>query len=294
MAIIKNFSYTQPASPELKQFPMIRMLCHNKWKKADTLLPHLNDGIEICCTTKGEYVWNVEGRTESIRKDEFSITLPWQKHGGDENIISKGELLWCIIRPESFSRNGTLNLGSWSRIPTGLQKEIGNAFKRNKNINVGKITGLLTLFIELADEIIRKLKGFHVRVYALIDEIILKVFRHMQDSLTKVKTVPDGMREAIGAVEQNISRNWTLPELQKIGGLQGTAFIEWFKRITGFSPKHYLIYLRINRAKELLCSGEKQVTEIAMELNFVSSQHFANTFKKWTKMTPREYFVKKA
>ncbi len=51
----------------------------------------------------------------------------------------------------------------------------------------------------------------------------------------------------------------------------------------------YLIYLKIERIKELLSYDELTLSEIAYRLKYSSVQHVSNQFKKVTGLTVREY-----
>ena len=72
-------------------------------------------------------------------------------------------------------------------------------------------------------------------------------------------------------------------------GLGTTAFTEKLKNYTGFSPLNYLINIRISEAIKLLKQEDVNMTDIALDTGFYSSQHFATTFKKLTGYTPREF-----
>jgi AraC-like DNA-binding protein len=72
-------------------------------------------------------------------------------------------------------------------------------------------------------------------------------------------------------------------------GLGTTAFTEKVKNYTGFAPLHYLINIRISEAIKLLRKEEINVTTIALETGFYSSQHFSTTFKKLTGYTAGEF-----
>lgn len=67
----------------------------------------------------------------------------------------------------------------------------------------------------------------------------------------------------------------------------------WFRRIfktyTSFSPKEYIIELRISNAKQLLISTHKPIKEIAIETGFNSQYHFCKVFKKKTLFSPSEF-----
>ena len=72
-------------------------------------------------------------------------------------------------------------------------------------------------------------------------------------------------------------------------GLGTTAFTEKVKTYTGFSPLNYLINIRISEAIKLLKQTETNLTDIALDTGFYSSQHFSTTFKKLTGYTPSQF-----
>ena len=68
-----------------------------------------------------------------------------------------------------------------------------------------------------------------------------------------------------------------------------TLFNEKLKSYSGFSPLNYLINIRISEAIKLLKKPDLNVTDIALDTGFYSSQHFSTTFKKLTGYTPSEF-----
>jgi AraC-like DNA-binding protein len=72
-------------------------------------------------------------------------------------------------------------------------------------------------------------------------------------------------------------------------GLGTTAFTEKVKSYTGFSPLNYLITIRISEAIRLLKAQDLNITDIALDTGFYSSQHFSTTFKKLTGYTPSDF-----
>jgi AraC-like DNA-binding protein len=71
-------------------------------------------------------------------------------------------------------------------------------------------------------------------------------------------------------------------------GLGITAFTEWCRRATGRSPRWYLLECRLGQAHEELLHGERPITDIALELEFSSSQHFSSAFRKLYGRSPSE------
>ena len=57
----------------------------------------------------------------------------------------------------------------------------------------------------------------------------------------------------------------------------------------GQSPAEWVRAQRIQRAKRLLLTSDRPVTDLAFDLGFPSSQYFATVFRGLVGMTPRDY-----
>lgn len=82
---------------------------------------------------------------------------------------------------------------------------------------------------------------------------------------------------------------WKLETLARMTSYSPGYFSGIFRRQTGQTPHAFLLEARIDRARELLSQRDRSITEIAHELGFSSSQHFATTFRKFTGLSPRAY-----
>ena len=66
-------------------------------------------------------------------------------------------------------------------------------------------------------------------------------------------------------------------------------FSHAFKTLTGYSPKRYLLLLRLSRAKELLIHTDLPVAEIALRCGFASSGSLIRAFRQELRITPNQY-----
>jgi transcriptional regulator GlxA family with amidase domain len=77
------------------------------------------------------------------------------------------------------------------------------------------------------------------------------------------------------SLQNNISHKWTVNEMSDTMNMKLTRFNAFIKRKTGYSPFQYLISLRVEVAKDYLTNSTLNITQIALECGFFSSQHFA-------------------
>ena len=62
-----------------------------------------------------------------------------------------------------------------------------------------------------------------------------------------------------------------------------------FSEINGITIEHFIITHKIEKVKELITYRELNLTEIAFKLNYSSTAHLSNQFKKITGLTPSAF-----
>jgi AraC-like DNA-binding protein len=91
---------------------------------------------------------------------------------------------------------------------------------------------------------------------------------------------------ALNAMHQKPEYNWTLDELAQQAGMSRTAFSQRFHALAGQPPMHYLTMWRMQKAKELLESGNVTMLAIAEQAGYQSEASFSKAFKKCMGMSP--------
>jgi AraC-like DNA-binding protein len=76
-------------------------------------------------------------------------------------------------------------------------------------------------------------------------------------------------------------------------GLSYRQLSRYFLQTHGVSPKQYQLHARLREAERLLRNTKHSVTEIAFELGYSSSQHFATHFTAHAKCSPTEFRKRK-
>ena len=83
--------------------------------------------------------------------------------------------------------------------------------------------------------------------------------------------------------------NLMLQNVAKAVNMSNSRFSTVFSQQSGKTFTEYLIYLRLNKAKELLRTTDMKSSEIAHETGYNDAHYFSYIFKKNTGMTPSEY-----
>lgn len=99
----------------------------------------------------------------------------------------------------------------------------------------------------------------------------------------------DVMAELISEIQASPQEERDIGDLAQDAGLSKSLFISRFKQVTGLPPYAYILRCKMVKAKDLLQSEQMTITDIAYELGFSSSQHFAMQFKRQFGITPSQW-----
>jgi AraC-like DNA-binding protein len=94
---------------------------------------------------------------------------------------------------------------------------------------------------------------------------------------------------ATSHIKHNYKNKITLEELSSRVNLSPFHFSRVFKKETGYSPYEYIQITRINEAKKLLKGSNLLIKEVAFATGFNSESSFVTSFKKHTKLTPKNF-----
>jgi len=96
-------------------------------------------------------------------------------------------------------------------------------------------------------------------------------------------------RRIIEFIEARLADNVSLHALAQVVRLSPYHFVRCFKQSFGVPPHRYLTAKRIDRAKTLLASPRRSITEIALDLGFSTSSSFSAAFRGIAGQTPTSY-----
>ena len=196
----------------------------------------------------------------------------------------------------SGSRTGTrlLTLGDSARdaeerayaFASSLATELERTGCERIRIGIGEI-------VDKPEEILTSFKtARHIR--HILEErsddapLILGV-REMGDSVGDSGT-PSVISDAKVYMSQHFSDpNLMLQDVAKAVNMSNSRFSTVFSQQSGQTFTEYLIYLRLNRAKELLRTTDMKTSQIAHETGYNDAHYFSYIFKKNTGITPSEY-----
>ncbi|MBE9050805.1 helix-turn-helix transcriptional regulator [Nostocales cyanobacterium LEGE 11386] len=98
---------------------------------------------------------------------------------------------------------------------------------------------------------------------------------------------PQQLQQITDYIYAHLDQDLGLTELAELLHISPHYFSQLFKQTTGMTPHKYVIYCRVERAKELLLKGQLRIAEIADLVGFASQSHLNFHCKRLLGVTPK-------
>ncbi len=239
--------------------------------------PHSHDLLEIHYVARGIQYQVVEGSPYKMKAGDMLVTRPGERHYSGS--MQEKRIDYYLAIDLKTEKNRFL----------GYHGEEGEALRRRlaRIPRFFSTDNSLRLYL---DEILKIYAGKDPHKVVLILAVraaffvkLLAFSEHLSE-----KSVSSRVDAAVRFVKKNLTKPIRVGDLAREAGLAASAFRERFTREMGLPPKDFLLRQRMEAALVMLGKGTLSITDIAHELQFSSSQHFAKMFRKLFNRTPRE------
>jgi len=261
---------------------------YNYANAEDGLAEHSHPGaFEICYLVRGRQTYCIGKHSYHLRGGDVFLTMPDERHGTGGDPQEKGLLYWMIVLNPSTTANSLLGLSQ--KESRALWRELGKSSRRHfpgTPEMKTQLDAILTLLPGSGTPL--KKTAIQNRIVAFLFELLTARERALAEQGA------ERFAHVISHIESNLNEpdKLTINILSSIAGLSPSRFKALFKEKLGIPPAEYALRLRIEEARRRLAAGDATVTGVALDLGFSSSQYFASSFKRLTRMTPREAIKK--
>jgi AraC-like DNA-binding protein len=268
-------------------------------------IPHMHkwnthNGYELVFVEEGYQVFQYEtlGEYIAIPGGHFSIIPPKVAHQGKYGIFYPSSFYWVEVNPFTNA-----SLADTPYTPKDM-RAIFKSVKKCENIVTRSSPFLIQLLTEYQNAL-RKLSetdpnaGRHLDtpldcspelkawIKTLILAIVIEAVHSFNQSFQKIPN--KYVEQARQYIDNNFMDEINIHDVVKHLGISEAYLYNNFKEETGQTPNGYLLTLRLQKACDFLANTGKNVTDVAMETGFSSSQYFSNVFKNYAGESPSEF-----
>jgi AraC-like DNA-binding protein len=261
-----------------KPDPEVPELAHagEQWLPMDYPIGlHSHEVFELYFQIDGVSSWQSGTKRYDLRAKHFFLAPPGASHALENRRTGKHHFFFAGI--------------DIHRVLTRLP-DLRPQFEGNSCRVVAPAESLEAPFRQVMREVTTR-SPYHAQgLRAAVDLLVIEAARLLAAGPreTLVAFHP-GVMAVKDALDHRPGEPWTIHALSKLAKLSPNHLTALFARDLGVSPHQYLLRERIQRAKEILRGTDAPITDIALELGFSSSQHFAKIFKQAAGTTALRY-----
>ncbi len=136
------------------------------------------------------------------------------------------------------------------------------------------------------------------RLYAetMVNALSIHLVQHYSTRKPKIQEYKNGLsrrklQQVIDYINEHLDEDLGLTELAVLLQMSPHYFSQLFKQSTGSTPHQFVIYCRVERAKELIMQGQFTIAEVAFIVGFANQSHLNRHFKKLLGVTPKQILM---
>lgn len=159
-----------------------------------------------------------------------------------------------------------------------LEKIIGNITEflgDGCHIRAAEIMGDMPDVVQLSD--------MQLHAHMVLKELIHKISAYKKSGRIDI------VDKAKKYIEENFSRDIRLEDIAAHVSISSYYLSRVFKQVEGIHLKDYLIKIRMEKAKNMLKKGNRSIKQVSIDVGYPDQNYFSKAFKKYTRLSPKEY-----
>lgn len=266
---------------DLRALGFRRMLScgHYEYRRAHPpLAPQSHpDWLVLVYLARGFQLYEINGQRVELRGGHMMRVFPNEIYSTGKFPEHRGSLYWLIL-------NADCEVGSEGAF--GMEQAAAGKL-------VERLTDRSTQRVETASSLIEATFPKVFEISSPSDPLACATLRHRLVTVLLECGLAQTTGQSSAQLATEIARRLALDpvsmptaeEMASFAGLSVSGFYDRFRKENGLTPKEFAMRWKINEAIKRLKEG-RNVTVVAHELGFSSSQYFASTLKRHTGHTP--------
>lgn len=254
-----------------------------------------HDFWEFLCVDKGEVEVTAGSSNHILRKNDIIFHEPNEFHNVKANgkiapnliVISFG----CPSPLMEFFQHKRFHVSEQERnllsiiireARLAFDGRLDNPYQQKLILRESAPTGSLQIIRQSLERMILSLHRRYIRFFPITVE-------RESHKLTTQNADQELYLRILSYMEQNLTSSFTMKTLCHDTMLSSSKVERLFRIRHNCGPMHYFSMQKVELAKELIRSDDRNFTQISECLGYNSIHYFSRQFKKITGMTPSEY-----
>lgn len=135
----------------------------------------------------------------------------------------------------------------------------------------------------------RKPAAYEWHIHAAITALLGRLLQSRGLLTPRDADIPRPVAEAINKIMADPYRDWKVSEVARAAGVSRASLQSMFRAYRSESIHEFLLRMRVDQARQLLCDERLAIKEVSARLNFSNEFYFSRFFRKRTGLSPRDY-----
>lgn len=252
------------------------------------------DNYELIIMNKGTMYIQQDDEKYELKEGDLLLLEPEHKHKGYDYSDKGTSFYWL-----HFFCNDTYKFynvfDARSEVAIAKSNPYFNGLNSSvliptmcKNLDLDRINVLFRQLLHLSQSAYYTKHSVNYSLTSLLIEITEQVILNFNSSFEKPNE-DDILPEMLQWIKIHIDQNISLKNVAHEFNFSKEYLARYFKKRMGMSMQQYINYLRISKAKQLLCNSNLNIKEISHELGFIDEKYFLKLFKKHENLTPKQF-----
>lgn len=250
---------------------------------------HRNEGIEITFLEQGLLSFGIADESIDLKPGMLTVTRPWQPHRVGNPNVKASRLHWLILDLDVRRPNQPWRWPPWLTLAPEDLRNLTQLLRQNEHATWLADHEIRDCWRRIACAVdVENVASMHSRLRVAINELLLLLAEmltrdqpKLDPSLTSSERTVELFLTELQHNAAQRCRSWTILEMSECCGLGVTHFVNLCRQITNRTPAQYLLWCRLEAAREMLTQQPTiPVTEVAFACGFSSSQYFSTAFRR--------------
>ncbi|MZQ80863.1 ABC transporter substrate-binding protein [Paenibacillus sp. 5J-6] len=231
-------------------------------------------------------VYTVKGRALlTLDGDEHQVENGYVCHAGKDTVLSIMEVT-DPLEYYSISYKATLPMPCSQDVLELLART--EPFDSQYGFVVSHAAPLLIFLSRMEQEWGQSGAMAKLQVKSLFYQLICELMGQMQHQQLEPAS-PDMVLQVVKYMDEHYFESITADTLATLFNSSSRTMQRMFNKRLGLGPIDYLMQIRIDKAKELLCSTNSGLKDIAEAVGYVDNYYFSRLFRRYTGVSPSMY-----
>jgi len=251
---------------------------------------HAHEFMELVIIRSGQGTHYSMDQEVPIRTGDIFSIPPNQAHGyrNTRNL----DLINIMFQPEIFmdSEEAIARLPGYRVLfRPNPDRRSGDRFEVPLHLEGEAFVRVNSLVDSIVREITATPPGYQPLVGGLFTQLAVTISRLYSDAVHPPAIALLELERVLDYLRKHFDTDLRLEDLARKAGMSVSTLLRRFRLATGSTPVEFLLRLRLERAREILSTSERRITDIAFASGFRDSNYFSRQFKRHTGVSPRAY-----